>query len=147
MAKVTEGRLEFDFPNAQSVERLDQTGTPLPHGMALVDFVVEETKRTLLIEIKDPEGAPASHRAKALEDFVRKMQGDGLIHQELVPSLMSRRTPGIHHDCDRAVSLRGPSCPRPMWSGATHSQPSLPSAVVPSAWPPTAGPRYAAANS
>lgn len=85
MAKVTEGRIEFDFTAATKVERLDQPGTPLPHGMALVDFVVEETKRTLLIEIKDPEGAPDLYRAKALRDFLKKMTGDGLIHEEIVP--------------------------------------------------------------
>ncbi len=85
MAKVTEGRLEFDFSAAAVVQRLDQPGTPLPHGMALVDFVVEEAKRILLIEVKDPEGTPAAHRAKALEDFIEKMKGNGLIHEEIVP--------------------------------------------------------------
>ena len=85
MATLSEGRLEFDFADAVAAERLDRPGIPLPHGMALVDFVVEEAAKVLLIEVKDPEGAAAAHRRQAVADFIKKMQGDGLIHQEIVP--------------------------------------------------------------
>ena len=85
MSTFKEGRLEFDFSSAKAAERLDAQGTALPHGMALVDFVVEETSKLLLIEVKDPEGAPPAHRAQAVEDFLKKMSEDTLIHQELVP--------------------------------------------------------------
>ena len=85
MEKVTEGRMEFDFSVAAGVQRLDEPGRPLPQGMALVDFVVEEKKTTLLIEVKDPEGTPAEHRTEAIEDFIEKMKGNGLIYDEIVP--------------------------------------------------------------
>ena len=118
MGKVTEGRLEFDFTAAAQVERLDLPGTPLPHGMALVDFVVEEGRRTLLIEIKDPEGTPAPYRAEALREFVKKMEGDGLIHQEIVPKardsytflhLMARDRPGLILVCVLGVGTPDPA--------------------------------------
>jgi len=80
-----EGRLRFNFAKALSAERLDQPRTPQPQGMALVDFVVEEKHKTLLIEVKDPDGAPSPHRANALSTFVSDMKADGLIHEKLVP--------------------------------------------------------------
>ncbi|RMH39589.1 MAG: hypothetical protein D6689_16095 [Deltaproteobacteria bacterium] len=85
MATVREGRMELRFPGSARVERLDQRGTPLPYGMALVDFVVEEASRSLLIEVKDPEGAPDPYREEELRSFRKKMKGNGLIHNELVP--------------------------------------------------------------
>ena len=85
MEDFTEKRMKFDFTSAEKADRLDRQGVPLPHGMAFVDFVVEETKRTLLIEVKDPEGTPAPHRSEALKDFSKKMRGNGLIHEEIVP--------------------------------------------------------------
>ncbi len=85
MPPYVEGRLEFDFTSALSVEKLDAPGAPLPHGMALVDFVVEEGTKRLLIEVKDPEGAPATHRNAAITKFLKKMKGDGLISEEIVP--------------------------------------------------------------
>ena len=48
MAQVQEGELVFDFSTATHVERLDAQREPLPTGMALVDFVVEEEARVLL---------------------------------------------------------------------------------------------------
>jgi len=41
----SEGELEFDFSAAKRVEKLDSPLTPLPHGMALVDFVIEEDEK------------------------------------------------------------------------------------------------------
>ena len=85
MSKVTEGRIEINFTAAEAVERLDEPGKPLPHGMALVDFVVEEATKTLLIEVKDPEGTPETYRAKEVKRFIKKIKDNGLIQQEIVP--------------------------------------------------------------
>ena len=46
---MREGELQFEFSGATRVERLDVQDQPRPQGMALVDFVVEERSRTLLI--------------------------------------------------------------------------------------------------
>src|SRR6266446_5934516 len=66
---VQEGALEFAFPGVGDVTRLDGQDRARPQGMALVDFVVEEAERTLLIEVKDPSGAsvPARERVPASE--------------------------------------------------------------------------------
>ena len=63
---VQEGALEFAFPGVGDVTRLDAQDRARPQGMALVDFVVEEAERTLLIEVKDPSGAsvPARERVQ-----------------------------------------------------------------------------------
>lgn len=80
---VREGELEFEFSGAARVERLDQQGIPLPQGMQLVDFVVEEQHRTLLIEVKDPSQSAVPERER--RSFAKKMRQNTLIHQELVP--------------------------------------------------------------
>jgi hypothetical protein len=82
-ARVREGELQFEFFGASSVERLDVQGQPRPQGMALVDFVVEESSRTLLIEIKDPSQQPVPERER--QRFTRAMQHQTLIYEELVP--------------------------------------------------------------
>lgn len=81
--QVQEGELNFDFSGATAVDRLDVQDQPIPHGMALVDFVVEETGQILLIEIKDPSQSGASERERAR--FAKKLEHETLIHQELVP--------------------------------------------------------------
>ena len=85
---VREGELEFDFSKALSVEKLDkqERNVPsgqIPHGMSLVDFVVEERHRFLLIEVKDPSQAevPTSNRGM----FAENLLNDALIHKNLVP--------------------------------------------------------------
>ena len=80
---MREGELQFEFSGATSVERLDVQGQPRPQGMALVDFVVEEHSRTLLIEIKDPSQQPVPDTER--RRFIRAMQHQTLIHEELVP--------------------------------------------------------------
>ncbi|MCD6326412.1 hypothetical protein J7M28_02505 [bacterium] len=81
--RFQEGELHFDFHGCVSVEKLDRQGVSAPHGMKLVDFLVEETRRTLLVEVKDPSQIPVpkSERSK----FVKKLQGKELINHELVP--------------------------------------------------------------
>ena len=85
MSTHTEGRLNFDFKRALGVDKLDAPGEPKPHGMSFVDFVVEEERRCLLIEVKDPEGVSSEHRASEMKKYLKKIEGDGLIFEELVP--------------------------------------------------------------
>lgn len=90
--KEREGELEFDFSDATGVAKLDDPAKPRPEGMQLVDFVVEEDRRLLMIEVKDPsckaKGGNAAAEAaliKSRAEFVRKVQNDTLIAQELTP--------------------------------------------------------------
>lgn len=90
--KHREGELEFDFSAAAGVEKLDDLAKTLPVGMALVDFVIEEERRLVMIEIKDPScnakgGTPTAEAALEREraKFVKKVQDDSLIAQELTP--------------------------------------------------------------
>jgi hypothetical protein len=90
--KLRESELEFDFSAAQSAEKLDNPACRLPHGMQLVDFVVEEDHRLVMVEVKDPscqaKGGDAKAQA-ALErsraEFIKKLSNDTLIAQELTP--------------------------------------------------------------
>jgi hypothetical protein len=81
--KIIEGELQFDFTGAVCVDRLDEQGKPLPQGMALVDIVVEEATRCLLIEIKDPSQKPVPETERI--KFANKMQNNELINLELTP--------------------------------------------------------------
>lgn len=82
MSVFPEGELEFDFGAAQA-EKLDLPGVPLPVGMSLADFVVEEDRRVLIIEVKDPSdpSAPPPKRAT----FAKDLQSGGFINDRLVP--------------------------------------------------------------
>ncbi len=81
--KVRERDLEFDFVGAIRVTRVDVQGVPIPKRMRFVDFLVEEEKRALLIEVKDPSYVTATEAAR--QAFVRSLIGDELIHDKLVP--------------------------------------------------------------
>lgn len=90
--KVREAELEFDFSAAQTVEKLDDPSGLKPHGMQLVDFVVEDSRRLVMLEVKDPSCNPKGSDAKAqaaLErsrvEFVKKVTNDTLIAHELAP--------------------------------------------------------------
>lgn len=90
--KHREGELEFDFSAAEKIEKLDDPGKPLPSGMALVDFVIEEDRRLVMVEIKDPSCSstgtnPAAEAAleKERTKFIKKVQDNSLIAQELTP--------------------------------------------------------------
>ncbi len=80
---IQEGELEFDFDAARSFERFDEQGVPIPVGMKLVDFVVEEANRIFLIEVKDPSDREAQEAAR--REFGQSMHGDELINGKLVP--------------------------------------------------------------
>jgi len=83
MMQFQEGELHFDFQGCLSAEKLDRKGVQLPHGMSLVDLVVEETDRKLLIEVKDPSqrSVPQNQKGK----FAEKLTSNQLIDQKLVP--------------------------------------------------------------
>ncbi len=90
--KHREGELEFDFSAANGVEKLDSPAKPLPFGMALVDFIIEEDHRLVMVEIKDPScnakgENPTAEAAleKERANFIKKVQNDSLIAQELTP--------------------------------------------------------------
>jgi hypothetical protein len=85
-----EGELVFRFNGAGKVEKLDEEGIPKPSGMKLVDFVVEEETRTLLIEVKDPSESKAPDKQR--EEYARKLGGNELISDQLVPKARSSYT-------------------------------------------------------
>lgn len=80
----SEGALSFSFPGAISVERLDDLKL---QGMKLVDFVIEEDRRALLIEIKDPfpDVIPDYLLNSKKEEEIKKLQTNELINEHLVP--------------------------------------------------------------
>jgi len=83
--RIKEGSLElaFDAP----AHRLDDPGRARPEGMKLVDIVVEQDVRILLVEIKNPSSPeiPKAHRASQRADFAKKIRGRELIAHDLVP--------------------------------------------------------------
>ncbi|MBF0307147.1 MAG: hypothetical protein HQL41_16025 [Alphaproteobacteria bacterium] len=92
MNAAIEGDFRFDFSSAR-VERLDRPEITMPQGMSLVDFVIEEGSRLmLLVEIKDPSRAPRSTHPsaqtaieKSRGEFVRSLETDKLLSEDLVP--------------------------------------------------------------
>ncbi|MCC7494906.1 MAG: hypothetical protein IT204_21325 [Fimbriimonadaceae bacterium] len=79
----TEGDLQFDFTGCVKVTKLDRQGVQHPHGMRLVDFVVEEATRCLLVEVKDPfePTVPAANQAVYLAELKTKK----LVAETFVP--------------------------------------------------------------
>ena len=49
---MEEKDLAFDFTRAISFDKLDERGKPTPQGMLLADFVVEERRALLIVEVK-----------------------------------------------------------------------------------------------
>ncbi len=81
--KCTEGELLFDFKGCLHVEKLDLRGRSKPEGMSLVDFVVEESDRCLLIEVKDPSAKDVPLKEK--QEFICKLENKEWIYRSLVP--------------------------------------------------------------
>jgi len=82
----SEGELFFDFSAAKSVEKPDEPHQKKPEGWKLVDFVIEEDDRLVLVEIKDPSCEPKSdtpeaqeHLRREREDFAKKIKDRTLI--------------------------------------------------------------------
>jgi hypothetical protein len=78
-----EGSLRLDFSGCLNAEHFDQQGQERPEGMKAVDYVVEETERLLLVELKDPSDpqTPPAEREK----FLERMKTKEMIYHELVP--------------------------------------------------------------
>ncbi|MHB1606598.1 MAG: hypothetical protein ACYCTV_09450 [Leptospirales bacterium] len=96
--EVAEGGFLFDFSRSLAWERFDLMGRPVPQGMSLVDFLVEEPERLILIEVKDPFPPPGRG-----DLFQKRSKGsvwpegegfrmDRLIHQSLVPKMRDSYT-------------------------------------------------------
>ncbi|HZP83178.1 MAG TPA: hypothetical protein VFB21_16165, partial [Chthonomonadaceae bacterium] len=80
----TEGRLEFDFSGAiLPIERPERSAQPLRP----VDFIAKYAQELWLIEVKDPEGAPAPHRIGAIQDAIKGIQNEHLLKEHLLPKL------------------------------------------------------------
>jgi len=84
-----ESGLEFTFTGAVDVEKLDgqERGAPHPPGK-VVDFVVEEAARMLLIEVKNPSASGVDKDPRPSERRTTertKRRGNELINAELVP--------------------------------------------------------------
>ncbi len=89
---IQEGELVIDFSAAIRCDKLDEQGRSAPHGMSFVDFVVEEERRFLLVEVKDwssnPKGTDA-HAGRAVENErhknIKELHDNTLIHHRLTP--------------------------------------------------------------
>lgn len=80
---VQEGEIALDFSSAAHHFRLDEQGVPRPEGMKLVDFVVEDEDRILLVEIKDPSDAGTTEKDRLA--FAKKLQTNLLVNADLTP--------------------------------------------------------------
>jgi hypothetical protein len=88
----SEGELFFDFSAARSVNKPDEPHLKKPEGWKLVDFVIEEEDRLVLVEIKDPSCEPKAdtpeaqeHVRREREDFAKKIASRTWIAQDLTP--------------------------------------------------------------
>lgn len=88
---LTENDLEFDFTDAVSAIKFDDTDHALAHCMKAVDFVVEFPEAWLFVEVKDPSNPRAHIQAtngfregatsgKLCRDIVRKFR-DSFIYR------------------------------------------------------------------
>lgn len=78
-----EKELFLNLSAAESWIKLDEPGEARPIGMALVDFVIVERERIIMVEVKDPsdQGAPERER----HSFVRRLSGDEYLAGRLIP--------------------------------------------------------------
>lgn len=90
--KLREAELEFDFTKARTVTRLDDPELQRPEGMSFVDFIVEDGRHLVMLEVKDPSCKPKGRDARAqakLElnraEFLEALGKDTLISQKLTP--------------------------------------------------------------
>lgn len=97
--KFEESGLSVDFTGAKSVFKPDDDGQVLPHGMSVVDFVVEFNDRLVFVEIKNPSVPTATVTAR--EKFARELHSHALINEHLVPK--ARDTYTIVHLMEQNV--------------------------------------------
>ena len=79
MTTIREGNLEITFPANVTPRIFDDASHGLSHCMKAVDFIVEEPRRILYIEIKDPDHPRAKLQDKA--GFIKSYQSDKLNEQ------------------------------------------------------------------
>ena len=80
---LTEKDLKFDFPEAISARKFDDSSHGLSHCMKAVDFIVELDDKLLYVEVKDFQH-PRS-RPQNLEENMEKLENDELINDALIP--------------------------------------------------------------
>ncbi len=80
---LQEGQLRFDFSGALRAMKMDGQNSPMPNLMKKVDFLVEETDRILLVEVKDPSDSQVT--ATNRDDFMRRLKSNELVTNNLVP--------------------------------------------------------------
>lgn len=80
---MIESDLQFDFSHAVSAKRFDDESHGLSHCMKAVDFIVEENKRILFIEVKDFQH-PRSPSTNLSQNHVKLSSGK-LVNEELTP--------------------------------------------------------------
>jgi hypothetical protein len=92
MEPSQEGEFKFEFGTA-TFEKPDAKGKITPQGMKFVDFIIEEEKRLILLEVKDPSRLPKGDDARAIaaiererQDFVHQLKNNEWIHHELTPT-------------------------------------------------------------
>jgi hypothetical protein len=90
--KMREAELEFDFSVAKKVTNLDDPMLPKPERMSLVDIVIEDNHRLVMLEIKDPSCKPKggdrraqANLGRARTEFLKNLRNDTLIAQTLTP--------------------------------------------------------------
>jgi hypothetical protein len=79
---VVEGELEFEFSGCVSCLKFDPLPSPPPVGLKVVDILVEEIDRILLIEVKDPcarKRSKKSHVARMKELITQNLIDDCLV--------------------------------------------------------------------
>ena len=80
MSILTEGNLRFDFSAALNVRRFDDQATHgLSHCMKAVDFIVELQRRTIFVEVKDPDNPNAKPANRST--FIQELQSGVLENQ------------------------------------------------------------------
>ncbi len=79
MITLREGNLEFTFPTNVMARKFDNASHGLSYCMKAVDFIVEEPRRTLYIEIKDPDHPKTKPQNR--EKFVSSYQSGELNEQ------------------------------------------------------------------
>jgi len=81
---LVERDMVFDFTGCARAYKLDEQGRGrAPQGLKLVDFVVREPNRTLLVELKDPSDSRSTPRDRKF--YARRLRTGELVIEELVP--------------------------------------------------------------
>jgi len=71
-----EGEQHFRFEGVLDAWRLPESDDPKPEGMSFVDFVIEETDRLLLVEVKNPNAVRSTVQPEVyLRDLKNKVHG------------------------------------------------------------------------